>query len=609
MISRLVRWPSRRLLGLVGVAAVAAAMAATVSAQVATNEWGIPTANSQPANLTADLSGNVWFTELAGNSIGKINQNGVFQEFNVPTANSQPWGIVVDANGKIWFTEFAGNKIGNVTPGGVFGQDNVPTADSRPAGLALDSSGNLWFAESNANKIGKFTVSGSRFDEFGIPTANSQPWGVALDSSGNVWFTERSGNKIGRMTTGGQFTEYGIPTANSGPTGIAIDGSGNVWFAEYDGGKIGMMTAGGQFTEYNLPSQGEKPTWLAVDRAGGVWYVGSGTNSYGRIFNGNVTEFGLPTANSTPFGIAIDGSGNVWVTEQSANKIAKAIGAAPASAPTPVPSPSPTATPVPVPSPAPPAPHDNRYFSATGYRIDNDVFWDYFNKRGGIYTFGYPVSRTFTFLGFTTQFFQREILQLGPDGAARTMNILDPGLMPYTRINGSTFPAPDSSVAALAPAPGTADYDVRVQEFIRNFAPNQFEGMNVNFYQAFVNTVKLQDAYPQGGGNPDLLPLLNLEIWGVPTSRPQRDPNNGNFVYLRFQRGIMHYDATNGVTQGLLLADYLKSIMTGSGLPSDLDSQANGSQYYHQYNPNKVNWVDRSDQLPGTDLTYAFERQ
>lgn len=603
-LSRRPRW----LLGTLGVIAGLAALAATVNAQVTTNEWGVPTANSQPTNLTADLSGNVWFTELAGNNIGKISQNGLFQEFAVPTADSQPWGIAVDANGKIWFTEFAGNKIGNMTPGGVFGQDNIPTADSRPTGLTVDSSGNIWFAESNANKIGKFTVSGSHFDESSIPTANSQPWGLAIDSSGNVWFTERSANKIGRMNSSGQFTEYQIPTANSGPTGIAVDGSGNVWFAEYDGGKIGMMNPNGQFTEYNLAAQGEKPTWVAIDRAGGVWFAGSGANSYGRIFNGNLTEYGLPTSNSTPFGIAIDTSGNVWITEQSANKIAKAIGAAPVSSPTPVPAASPTATPVPAPAPAP-APHDNRYFSATGFRIDNDVFWDYFNKRGGIYTFGYPVSRTFTFLGFTTQFFQREIMQLGPDGSARTMNLLDQGLMPYTKINGSTFPAPDPTVIAAAPVPGSVDYDVRVQDFIKNYAPNQFEGMNVNFYQAFVNTVKLQDAYPQGGGDPALLPLLNLEMWGMPTSRPQRDPNNGNFVYLRFQRGIMHFDATNGVTQGLLLADYLKSIMTGSSLPSDLDAQANGSQFYHQYNPNKTNWVDRSDVLPATDLTYAFERQ
>jgi len=583
--------------------AMVVVIAAGVSAQTAVNEWGISAAGGQPSNLATDSFGNLWFTELTGNRIGKINQNGVIQEYAVSTSDSQPWGIAVDSSNKVWFTEFAGNKIGNVTPQGAFGQDNVPTADSKPAGIAVDSSNNIWFTESAGNKIGKFQPSNSAFSEFAIPTANSQPWALALDSAGNVWFTERSANKIGRMTPTGQFEEYALPTSSSTPWGIAIDASGNVWVAEYDGNKIAMRTPSGSWTEYPMPTNNSKPTSLAVDKLGGVWYAGSGSNSIGRASDGTVIE---KYSASSPFGIALDPSGNVWFTEQSANRIGRATGAA-AAAPTSVP-PTATAMPTGVPTPVP-APHDARYFSATGFRIDNDVFWDYFNRRGGINSFGYPVSRTFTFLGFTTQFFQRAIVQLGPGGAARTMNMLDPGLMPYTKINGSTFPAPDAALATSAPVPGTADYGTGVQEFIVKYAPNQFEGMNVNFYTAFQNTVKLEDAYPQGGGNPALLPLLNLELWGVPTSKPSYDPNNRSFVYLRFQRGIMHYDASNGATQGLLLADYLKSIITGLNLPADLDLQASGSQFYHQYNQSRPSWVDRPDQLPGTDLTFAFERQ
>ena len=71
----------------------------------------------------------------------------------------------------------------------------------------------------------------------------------------------------------------------------------------------------------------------------------------------------------------------------------------------------------------------------------------------------------------------------------------------------------------------------------------------------------------------------------------------------------MHYDASTGVTQALLLADYFKSILTGQSVPSDLDRQAQGSPFYRQYDTSKPHWVARSDQLPNTDLTFAFERQ
>jgi len=600
-------WRPNLLVALaVALGAVAVILVASAVAQGAINEWSTPTSNAQPAMIAADTSGNVWFTEPAVNKVAKMDGNGnVLQEFTVATANSQPWGVFVQPNGRLWFTETYGNKIGNLPSGGSLGEDSIPTIDSQPRGIVVDSSTNVWFTEANGNKIGKMTEHGV-FGEFSIPTGNSQPWGIAMDSNSNVWFTERAGNKIGRLTPAGVLTEFQIPTSGSTPTGIAVDPSGNIWFTEYDGNKIGMMTPSGIFTEYPIPSTRARPYWIAADAGGTIWYTGVANNSFGRVSGGTVTEYELPNFSGVPFGITVDSGGNVWFTEQAMSKIAKAYGYAPLATATPVP---PTATPVP-PAPTPtPVPHDNRYFAQTGYRIDNDVFWDYFNKRGGVRTFGYPTSRTFTFLGFTTQFFQREIMQMGSNGGAQTMNILDPGLMPYTKINGSTFPAPDTQLAASAPQPGSPTYGADVQTFVQNNAPNQFNGMNVNFYQTFVKTVTMQDAYPQGGGSASLLPLLNLEMWGVPTSKPMADSANSKFVYLRFQRGIMHYDATNGYTQGLLLADYLKAIMTGQNLPGDLDAQANGSIFYHQYNPNKANWVDRPDQLPATNLAYAFEKQ
>ena len=83
---------------------------------------------------------------------------------------------------------------------------------------------------------------------------------------------------------------------------------------------------------------------------------------------------------------------------------------------------------------------DPRMFAQTGYRIDRDSFWDYFGHRGGVTTFGYPVSRDFQFEGCTSQFFQRLVMQQCGTQGVGTMNLLDDGLLPYTRMNGSTFP-------------------------------------------------------------------------------------------------------------------------------------------------------------------------
>ena len=251
-------------------------------------------------------------------------------------------------------------------------------------------------------------------------------------------------------------------------------------------------------------------------------------------------------------------------------------------------------------------PADERFFSQTGFRIDNDAFWDFFQHRGNVRTFGYPVSRTFLLDGFQVQIFQREVMQLQPDGSVQTLNLLDQGLMPYTQINGSTFPAPDPAVIAATPSVSDPNYAAEIQDFVRAQAPDIFQGQPVNYATTFYNTVTAQDA---PDADPALLPGFDLQIWGAPTSQPAYEPSNSNFIYQRFQRGIMHYDSGCGCTQGLLLADYLKAIITGQNLPADLNAEAQGSKYYKQYAPGRPQSIARPADLPNSDLTNAFEPQ
>ncbi|MBI2953497.1 MAG: cellulase family glycosylhydrolase [Chloroflexi bacterium] len=253
------------------------------------------------------------------------------------------------------------------------------------------------------------------------------------------------------------------------------------------------------------------------------------------------------------------------------------------------------------------APDDPRYFAETGFRVADDRFWDYFNKRGGLRTFGYPISRKFTLLGYEVQFFQRRIMQLQPNGSVGLLNVLDQGIMPYASMNFATFPAPDSNVLRLVPAVGSANYYGDVLNFVTNNSPDSWQTLNVNFGRSYWDTVRFQDAYPDGKGDRNWMTGINFEMWGVPTSAPAVDPNNNDFVYLRFQRGVMHYDKKTGLTQGLLLADYLKSIITGENLPADLDSAAKTSPFYKQYNNATANGLNRPDQLPATNMKDALE--
>jgi hypothetical protein len=239
--------------------------------------------------------------------------------------------------------------------------------------------------------------------------------------------------------------------------------------------------------------------------------------------------------------------------------------------------------------------HDERYFSETGYRIDSDPIWSYFVARGRVPVFGFPVSRTFSLLGCQVQIFQRHIAQSCAGRDVSLMNLLDPDIFPYERVNGSNLPAADPGLKAETPTVGTPGYGPAIVDFVRSSVPDSFEGLAVGFGRTFFGVLPGDNA------------MLDLEIWGAPISRPHRDPGNANFVYQRFQRGIMHFDAASGRSQGLLLADYVKSILRGRDLPADLAQAARGSKYFAQYCPGAAQWVCRAGELPATDLTFAFE--
>jgi hypothetical protein len=268
-----------------------------------------------------------------------------------------------------------------------------------------------------------------------------------------------------------------------------------------------------------------------------------------------------------------------------------------------------TATPAPVSSPPPaPAPNDERTFPQTGYRIADDAFWTYFQRRGGVQTFGYPVSDSFNLLGSRVQLFQRLVMQLRPDGGIGTLNLLDAGLLPYTAINGSTFPASDPDLIGQTPSPNDPTYLASVIQFVQQNAPDTFDGHQVNFGQTFFSTVPASMAFPDGvpDNGTTLLAGFDLEMWGLPTSRPTYDPANKNFIYLRFQRGIMHYDAGCDCTHGLLLADYLKALLLNQSVPDDLASEARASPLLAEWAPSLPNAVARPAELGASDLTNAF---
>jgi hypothetical protein len=242
-----------------------------------------------------------------------------------------------------------------------------------------------------------------------------------------------------------------------------------------------------------------------------------------------------------------------------------------------------------------------------GFSVANAQFLEYFKLRGGKNSFGLPVTREFDLLGSPTQIYQRQVMQLAEDGSVHTLNLLDPELMPYTRFNGSVLPGPDDALKSQTPSANDKDYADKIVRFVKDRAPDTWQNQNVNFGRSFFSSVTCADAFPGGTCQEGLLPLFNLEVWGAPISPPAADPANGDFIYQRFQRGVLHFDVKCGCTQGLLLGEYFKSIITGQGLPPDLEEQAKDSPYFKQYDQTRVQGMNRPGALLRSNFKDAFE--
>src|SRR5688500_8550453 len=248
------------------------------------------------------------------------------------------------------------------------------------------------------------------------------------------------------------------------------------------------------------------------------------------------------------------------------------------------------------------SPTEATYFPETGYRLADERFAVYFHARGGVATFGYPTSRRFFLLNSQVQFFQRHVMQLQGNGRVALLNVLDPELLPFTRFGDLTVPPASPAFAVGAPLQGSATYADDASRFVATSVPNTWQGGSVGFLDAF-----LAPGRAAGTADPLLQVLIGLELYGFPTSAPAVDPNNTTFVYQRFQRTVLHFDANTGVAQPLLLADALKSLITGRGAAPALLAQAEGSPLIGQYNPARPLWLLRPELLPGSDLTAAFE--
>ncbi len=316
-------------------------------------QYPIPADGNQeatPEYVTADLSGNIWFSDLTGSKLGELkNGSSTVSEFPIPSsyvkfANTQeplncgPTILKIDASGNVWIACAFSNQIDEFFPrNSSFLAFDLPVWMSAPAGFAFDKKGNLWFTAADADMIGqavisqlrngtsngitetppsnstyKFTIShesGVNGPLQNITSSLRTPAGITLSPDGNtLWITEHvdssfdsyniASRTLVRYWTSQTFNAYGYSV--SFPNAIAIDSNGIVWFGEHYGNKIAEFDpATDSLIEYSIPcctSDAAGPYSIALGPNQTVWFV--------EITGAAIGEL-KPVSQSQPFSISL----------------------------------------------------------------------------------------------------------------------------------------------------------------------------------------------------------------------------------------------------------------------------------------------------------------
>jgi virginiamycin B lyase len=295
-------------------------------------QFRVPTANSQPRDITNGSDGNRYFTEgteFTGSpaKIGRITPAGVITEFEATLADGCNQCILTDIaggpDGIVYITSNDATLMRfNVATQSFEAPVEMPNNGALGGNLAVDEDA-VWITDSNNSVIWRYDIAAGTFTSFpGI-----RPGDVAVDEAGNAWFTEPQANLDGTSNIGRIDAATGAVTRT-----VVADAARDLVVSPIDGKVWFVSRFARQAVGYLDPADGNSVTVFLVDNTGpaGIAAATDGTIWFSQEVKGNiatVTNAGVITEAKTvkgsgAAGITVAPNGDPWYAMPGANKIA-----------------------------------------------------------------------------------------------------------------------------------------------------------------------------------------------------------------------------------------------------------------------------------------------
>ena len=193
-----------------------------------------PTPGFNPSRIIAGPDGNLWVTlqgtDQIHEAVGKMSTSGVMTTYAVPTTSSFVWALAVGPDRNIWFSEVSGHKVGKLDPNTGAIVEYPVSPDFFPANIAWVK-GSLYMTTANTGNIGVMDTAGN-FSEVNTGLSDADDLGIGPD--GNLWVTGLDGQHLALSTLDGSaFHLHLYPNTLDDfalAAGLVAAPDGNVWF-------------------------------------------------------------------------------------------------------------------------------------------------------------------------------------------------------------------------------------------------------------------------------------------------------------------------------------------------------------------------------------------
>ncbi len=197
---------------------------------------------SGPHTIVYDGKDSFWFTDQSANLVVRYDRAG--KQMTVFKTRGTPYGLAIDKAGNVWFCQLTGDRVGRIDARTGTVSEVSTGAGSNPRRIATAPDGSLWVVLHGNGKLVRIDPEARRIaDQYAMPAgADGNPYAVTVAGDGRVWANEIRTDTVTLFDPKSEkFRVFPLPSTNVGIRKMIVDGEGRPWYMGSHNGRLGMI--------------------------------------------------------------------------------------------------------------------------------------------------------------------------------------------------------------------------------------------------------------------------------------------------------------------------------------------------------------------------------